>query len=204
MTTYQDPYDNPLHYRDTGGCLRAISTVIVFVALLCIVLWLSACSSVKNTVQTDFRDSIRTEYRHDTVIITIRDTLYVESKQQSEKTDDTGIAFVEGGGTYNTRTGEATGVKNIRNTKKEKEQAQTIVRQASEIEAYKSQNDSLRQALHLRSIMGTQEQNTADIKPKTSGWHTFLVWWFGITAGLLLCYGAYKGLRLYKKYFLHI
>lgn len=200
MTTYQDPYDNPLHYRETGGCLQVISTVLAFIALAFIAIWLSACSSVKNTVQTDYRDSIRTEYRHDTCYIIVHDTLYLESKQQSEKTDDTGIEFVEQGGTYNTSTGEATGVKTIRNTKKEKEQAQTIVRQASEIEAYKSQNDSLRHALHLRSIMGTQEQNTAEIKPKTSGWHTFLVWWFGITAGALLCYGAYNGLRLYRKF----
>lgn len=200
MTTYQDPYDNPLHYRETGGCLQAISTVLAFIVLAFIAIWLSACSSVKNTVQTDYRDSIRIEYRHDTVVITIRDTLYVESKQQSEKTDDTGIEFVEQGGTYNTQTGEATGVKTIRNTKKEKEQQQTIQRQASEIQAYKARNDSLQRLVKSYVIMQNNEQNTAEIKPKTSGWHTFLVWWFGITAALLLCYAAYKGFKLYRKF----
>lgn len=200
MTAYRDPYDNPLHYRETGGCLLAISTILAFIALAFIVIWLSACSSVKNTVQTDYRDSIRTEYRHDTVIITIRDTVYVEQKQQSEKTDDTGIDFVEHGGTYNTHTGEATGVKTIRNTKKEKEQAQTIVRQATQIEAMRARNDSLQRLVKSYVLMQDKEQNTADIKPKTSGWHRFLVWWFGITAGALLCYGAYKGLRLYRKF----
>ena len=198
--TNQDPYDNPLHYRNTSGCLRAFSTIVVFVALLCIVLWLSACSSVKTTTHSDYSDSIRTEYHHDTCYITVHDTIYLESKQQSEKTDDTGIEFVEQGGTYNTLTGEATGVKTIRNTKQEKERAETIIRQASEIEAYKSQNDSLRQALNLRTVTRAQEQNTADIKPKTSRWQTFLVWWFGITAALLLCYGAYKGFKLYRKF----
>ena len=186
-------------YRNTSGCLRAFSTVLLFIALVFIAVWLSACSSVKNTVQTDYRDSIRTEYRHDTIVITVHDTLYVESKQQSEKTDDTGIEFVEQGGTYNTQTGEATGVKNIRNTKKEKEQQQTIVRQASEIEAYKSRNDSLRQALNLRSIMGEQQQNTEDIKPKTNVWHRFLVWWFWVTAVVLLACVAWKGFKIYRR-----
>lgn len=199
MTTY-DPYDNPLHYRDTGGCLQAISTVLAFIVLALIIIWLSACAPTKSVTKTDYRDSIRTEYRHDTISITVHDTLYVEQKQQSEKTDDTGIEFVEQGGTYNTKTGEATGVKTIRNTKKEKEQAQTILQQATQIEAMRARNDSLQHALHLRSIMGTQEQNTAEIKPKTSPWHNFLAWWFGITAGALLCYGAYKGLRLYRKF----
>lgn len=200
MTTYRDPYDNPLHYRETGGCLQAISTVLAFIVLAFIAIWLSACAPTKSVTQTDYSDSIRTEYRHDTVVITIRDTVYLEQKHQSEKTDDTGIEFVAQGGTYNTRTGEATGVKTIRNTKKEKEQQQTILQQATQIEAMRARNDSLQRLVKSYVIMQDNEQNTTEIKPKTSGWHTFLVWWFGITAALLLCYGAYKGLRLYRKF----
>ena len=161
--------------------------------------FLGGCSSVKTAVETEQHDSIRTEYVHDTIIIVVRDTLYSESSVEKESHEGTEIEFGEGG-TYNSATGQAGNVKSVKTSKKEKEQAQTIVKQASEIEAYKSRNDSLRQVLKTYKLLGQKEQNTADIKPKTSGWHRFLVLWFWATAGLLLAYGCYKGYRLYLKF----
>ena len=161
------------------------------------------CSSVKTAVETEQHDSIRTEYVHDTMSIVVRDTLYLESMIEKESHEGTEIEFGEGG-TYNAATGQAGNVKLVKTSKKEKEQAQTIVKQASEIEAYKSRNDSLRQVLKTYKLLGQKEQNTADIKPKMSGWHRFLVWWFWASVLVLIGLVAWWGLKIYRKYWLHI
>jgi len=204
MTNYTyNPDDNPLNYRDNSGCLEAVSVATIFVILIAAIIALSACASIKTTTNEHYSDSVRVEYRHDTAFIRTTDTVYVEQSAQTEHTERSDIEFVDGGGSVVLDSlGNLLRIENIRNlrlNRTQTEQAQTIARQTSLIEAYKSENETLRRLLKSKTIMQDTERDTEAVTPKSSGWHRFLVWWFFITAGILFAFAAYKGWKIYLR-----
>ena len=162
---------------------RMILACAIFLAAL---LLFGSCKSVQTVEKVNYRDSTILHHKYDTTRITITDTIKVEASRESEKESDTDIVFGAGGGTYNTQTGEATNVVGVKQSKREKELVQLVADLTETI-------DMQHTALEERDVRITElekeleeKQNTADIKPKRSGYARFTSWWFWITALLLL------------------
>lgn len=159
----------------------AMAALILFVGCM-----LNSCATKKEVVQTDYRDSVQKVYIHDTTIIAVHDTCFVEVERKTETEEGTTIEYAAGGGSYNVQTGEANNVQRVKTDKKTKEQEHTIAELKSEKAYLQARCDSLLKANKVLTIFADKEQNTQDIKPQKGGWHTFLVWWFWISLLLLL------------------
>lgn len=145
-----------------------------------------SCKSMQSVEKINYRDSVITQIVYDTTRITITDTIHVTASSESERESDTDILFGAGGGTYNTQTGEATNVIGVKQSKKEKELQQLVVEQKTTIDQQSATiSEQSTYISHLQSEL-EEKQNTADIKPKRSGYDRFCSWWFWITAILLL------------------
>lgn len=144
-------------------------------------------------------DSMSVRVVHDTVTIVVHDTVTVEV-QQSTKTDEgTLIEFGAGGGQYNSKTGEASNVKSVKEQKKSERDTNIRMEWSHAEEQYKATIDSLGTTIHDLQMQLEEKQNTADIRPKTSGWHRFLVWWFWCcVAAIVLAAGWWA----FKKFYL--
>ena len=167
--------------------------------LVCSVL-LIGCKSVQTVHKADLRDSVAVQYRYDTTHITITDTLRVEIIKDSEKEQQTEIVFGDGGGSYNASTGQTENVKSVRQSNKEKELAKTVSRLTETVTEQSVRIDSLQQVLKAYKIMTDTKQNTADIKPKRSGWDKFCTWCVIISWALMLLYAVWWA---FKKFYLH-
>jgi hypothetical protein len=154
-----------------------------------------------NVVQ---RDSVVSVLRYDTTHVIVYDTIVVEVTNAKVASDSTSIVFVDGGGSYNLQTGQADGVVSIKTSRREQELSQLTARQTTLLEAHRRLVDSLQQVVKSRESQIESKENTADIKPKTSGWHRFLVWWFWVTLVVLLLRLAWYAWKIYSKYWLHI
>lgn len=131
-----------------------IAQRISFAIIACIIAFIFACiftgckTPAAVSTQTDVQDSTRIEYRivHDTIIQ--HDTVYINEKtvKDSETESETTIHFGDGGGTYNSKTGDATNVTGVgtKESKREKEQKEHIERMASENTQLRHSLDSLR------------------------------------------------------------
>lgn len=167
---------------------KIVLAFFVAAILLCAIL-LSGCKTVHDVTQSASSESITKEMLHDTVYITVHDTIYLESKTEKENTEQSDFEFVDGGGSIvldslgNLLRME--GIKNMRLSKTEKEQAHTIEVQAHTIEVQKSTIDSLRQEIKCYQIMSEHKENTKDITPR-SGYDKFTSWWFWISIVILL------------------
>lgn len=175
-------------------------TIGSFVALV-LALLLLGCKTQQSVHTANLSDSTVVHHIYDTTRITVNDTLHAESSKTSEQEQLTEIVFADGGGSYNAQTGQAEGVKSVKSSNKVKELQQTIISQQKTIDAYSARIDSLQQTITNYSEQDEIKLNTADIKPKTSSWHKFLVWWFVITLGLIILRVAWWA---FKKYYLHI
>lgn len=91
---------------------KAILTILFITAVTAVTLFFQSCQTARIAQTTDSQssDSLTevTIARTDTIII--RDTIYIESKTAYDERSSTHITFSPQGGTYNTATGEATGV----------------------------------------------------------------------------------------------
>lgn len=172
---------------------KIVLAFFVAAIVLCVIL-LSGCKAVHDVTQSASSESIAREMLHDTVYITVHDTIYLESKTEKENIEQSDFEFVDAGGSVvldslgNLLRME--GIKNMRLSKTEKEQAHTIEVQAHTIEAQKSTIDSLRQEIKCYQIASEHKENTEDITPR-SGYARFTSCWFWVTAILLLLIVAF-------------
>ena len=108
-------------------------------AVFCATL-LVMCASCKTTKtsQTDYQytgtEYTHTEHQRDTVTVVervvVHDTVTIETERESE----TGIQFIEQGGTFNLTTGEATGVVKVTSTEREKALESKVLSLKSDLE----------------------------------------------------------------------
>ena len=168
--------------------------------LLGVLLWVAlsmcSCASTKNMEKTEVDETTTTNVTTDTGNVSVTDTEQTESHSTKQTEDGTEINFGQGGGTYNSKTGEATNVASVKQNSKSTETEDLIREQKTQIDAYKASCDSLAQSVSdYKSELAKERE-----MPKRTGWNRFCTWWFIITALLLLGYLGYKGYRLYLKF----
>lgn len=184
--------------NDTWRHIAWLRGAALLLALL--VLMLGGCKSSQSSMHIDRRDSVMYAFRYDTTHVSVVDTTYTHVSVERQADDSTVIVFVAGGGSYNVLTGQADGVAGMRTSRKERELSQLIAQQATLLEAQQCTIDSLRQRLKVQKIMGVEKENTGDIKPKTSGWHRFLVGWFWVTLAVLIVWMGWTVWKIYRKF----
>ena len=132
--------------------------------------------------KTEYNDSTRIHIVYDTITVTITDTVRVEVHSKKETEDGTEINFGQGGGTYNSKTGEATNVASVKQSSKSTETEDLIREQKTQIDAFRATTDSLTaQVEHYASEIAKERQ-----MPKRTSYDRFCSWWFWITACILL------------------
>jgi hypothetical protein len=169
-------------YDWLGKFVRIVLGTAILAVLALAVSVLPSCSSTKHIEQVRYRDSIITRHVTDTTFITIQDTLTVEQHSTSVDSSSLHIVFASGGGTYNTKTGEATNVAGVKENKHHEEQRDSIAKLRLQIDYYKAQSDSLAQMVSEYKSEIAKEREV----PKRNGYDRFCSWWFWITAILLL------------------
>lgn len=166
-------FGNAIRYGVGGG---------IIALLLWVALGMCSCASTKNMEKTEYNDSTRTHIVYDTITVTITDTVRVEVHSKKETEDGTEINFGQGGGTYNSKTGEATNVASVKQSSKSTETEDLIREQKTQIDAFRATTDSLTaQVEHYASEVAKERQ-----MPKRTSYDRFCSWWFWITALLLL------------------
>lgn len=166
-------FGNAIRYGVGGG---------IIALLLWVLFGMCSCASTKNMEKTEYNDSTRTHIVYDTITVTITDTVRVEVHSKKETEDGTEINFGQGGGTYNSKTGEATNVASVKQSSKSTETEDLIREQKTQIDAFRATTDS------LTAQVSTYQHELDEEKtmPKRSGWDRFCTKWFLATAFLLL------------------
>lgn len=158
---------------------RLILCIFIFFATLIL---MSSCKSVQVIEKVNYHDSTVVHHKYDTTHVTFTDTSHVEVHHTVTTETGTTITFGEGGGTYNSHTGQATNVTGVQEHSSTTEQHDSIANLKKQVDMYKAIADSLsEQITNYRSELYEER-----IKPKRSGYDTFCSWWFWITAILLL------------------
>lgn len=182
---------------------RISFAIIIAVALIVIASIVTGCRAQKSVTETHVEQndsaSKSVSMQHDTKII--HDTVYVNEKtvKDSETETETTMHFGEGGGTYNSKTGEATNVTgvNTKETKKEREQRERIEQLTHENTTIRNRADSLQTIVNNYSSEAKE-----DVEPVTmNGWERFMyvsgiVAWCVIV--ILIIIGVVKLLRKFK------
>lgn len=180
--------------------LMWIAAFVTF-TLLCLIA--SGCKpSAAVSTQTDVQDSTRIEYRivHDTIIQ--HDTVYINEKtvKDSETESEMTIHFGAGGGTYNSKTGDATNVTGVgtKESKREKEQKEHVERLISENTQLRHSLDSVRKvSTIMHSDTETKPVQTETIR-YTPPFYRFTMWFFWIVVIGIVIYLAFL---LIKKFY---
>lgn len=162
--------------------MERVHRVIIGLLLLLAAFVLFGCKSVKVIEKVNYRDSTIVHYVTDTTHIEVTDTTHVEVHHVVVTESGTIINFGQGGGTYNSKTGEATNVTGVQEHSSTTEQEDIIADLRTQLEVYKVTNDSLSQQITNYASELEQERE----KPKRSGYDRFCSWWFVITALLIL------------------
>ena len=182
---------------------RISFAIIIGIALFIIASIVTGCRAQKSITETHVEQndsaSKRVSMQHDTIII--HDTIYVNEKtvKDSETETETTIHFGEGGGTYNSKTGDATNVTGVgtKETKKEREQRERIEQLTHENTTIRNRADSLQTIVNNYSSEAKE-----DVEPVTmNGWERFfytsgIVAWCVIV--ILIIIGVVKLLRKFK------
>lgn len=178
---------------------NAITLLLIWVVVVVIAFCLGSCRSLKTETVINYRDSVITHYRFDTIHITITDTIHVEASSENESESNTEIQFGKDGGTWNTQTGEATNVASVKQASKEKE-LQNIKAVFKHItDSIALQIDSLNHIITNFHAEEHNEQNTKAITPR-SGWDKFCTWWTVCSWIVLILLAAWWA---FKKFYLH-
>ena len=142
----------------------------------------SGCKTIESNKTdlstTNKKDSVRTEIKH--ITDTIYQTIYVTQKDsaESEKNTTTEITFGNGGGTWNSHTGEATNVSSVKTNETEKNlrlQVSNLESQLTDLhKELQSKNDSITKLNKKNNVVEKYKE-----KPRNN-WF----WWFVIGVGL--------------------
>lgn len=152
------------------------------VQILCLVVLFAVCSTGCKTVQTQerivYRDSTTVRVVHDTIREIVHDTTHI-AVQHSTRTDEgTVIEFAASGGSYNSRTGEASNVQRVHEQKQAEQNTGMQIDRQRMVEVLQAKSDSLQ-----NSLIDLLQQENEVLKQATAPtkWHRFLVWWFWIS-----------------------
>ena len=174
------------HIKNVGNALKDsdVMRVVLFGLLMAIVVLICSCKTTKTTIndKSEIKDStsVKTELRQDSTLINQSTEKQTETTDKEVTTEDTTIIFGNGGGTYNTNTGEATNVSSIK-TNKETERLKTELSTLRE-----KYNQSLST---LQSVRDSIAKIDRDMNLESEVEETYQVswyWWLAIGALLML------------------
>lgn len=170
-------------YRDTSGCRTqffAYLIAVVLTVILCICF--GSCASSKYSELSHQRDSTIYHHIFDTTKVNVIGTVNIRTNGTKSTEEGTQIAFGAGGGTYNTKTGEATNVASVNESRVIHEQKDSIANLKTDIKIARAYSDSLSQVVSDYKSELAKEREV----PKRSGYDRFCSRWFWITAIWLL------------------
>ena len=164
---------------DFEGLLMPIIITILLIAIALLTFSCNTTKSMTDNSKTATFDSVRTEY------VYIRDTSFIENTRIIrdsiffESTGNTQVIFSEKGGTYNVKTGEASGVINVSSSSSEKKlQEKLDISNKNEMNLttmLKASRDSVK--------MFKESKDIKDYKKTTmAGWYIYLI--VGFLAGI--------------------
>lgn len=163
--------------------------IAVFIlAAIAISYIMTSCKTIETTLndtsKTDKTDSLKKEIEVKTD--TIYQVVYVQVKDSSEneKKSSTEIVFGDGGGTWNSQTGEATNVQSVKTSEAEKNFQLKIEDMEVKItelhKELKAKSDSIVQLKQQNNVQTTHKE-----KPK-SNWYWWLIIGFGLGIGAII------------------
>ena len=164
---------------DFGGLLMPIIITILLIAIALLTFSCNTTRRMTDNSKTATFDSVRTEY------VYIRDTSFIEQTRVVrdsiffESTGNTQVTFSEKGGTYNVKTGEASGVVNVSSSYSEKKlQEKLDISNKNEMNLttmLKASRDSVKMFKETKDIKEYK-------KTEMAGWYIYLI--VGFLAGI--------------------
>jgi hypothetical protein len=163
---------NKIKSFDFEGLFIPISTTLLLIVIALLTFSCNTTKRMTDKSKTSTLDSVRTEriYIRDTSFIEntriVRDSIFLES------TGNTQVIFSEKGGTYNVKTGEASGVVNVFSSSSEKKlQERLDLSNKNEMNLttmLKASRDSLKMFKESKDIKDYQ-------KTEMAGWYIYLI-----------------------------
>ena len=157
---------------DFDGLFIPISTTLLLIVIALLTFSCNTTKRMTDKSKTSTLDSVRTEriYIRDTSFIEntriVRDSIFLES------TGNTQVIFSEKGGTYNVKTGEASGVVNVFSSSSERKlQERLDISNKNEMNLttmLKASRDSLKMFKESKDIKDYQ-------KTEMAGWYIYLI-----------------------------
>ena len=170
---------NKIKSFDFGGLLIPISITLLLIVIALLTFSCNTTKSMTDNSKTATFDSVRTEY------VYIRDTSFIEQTRIIrdsiffESTGNTQVIFSEKGGTYNVKTGEASGVINVSSSYSEKKlQEKLDISNKNEMNLttmLKASRDSVKMFKESKDIKEYKKTTMA-------GWYIYLI--VGFLAGI--------------------
>lgn len=169
-------------YREEPqGCRPIIGVAIILAIVFAICCAFAGCKTVKTVEKVNWHDSTRYHDVYDTTHVTVTDTLHYEEHSTTTTENGTEITFGQGGGTYNSKTGEATNVTGVKENSKTNEQKSIIANLTHKVDSLSARNEKLEE-----QVQSYESEKQEEKIAKRSGYDRFCSWWFWITAILLL------------------
>ena len=170
---------NKIKSFDFGGLLIPISITLLLIVIALLTFSCNTTKSMTDNSKTATFDSVRTEY------VYIRDTSFIENTRIIrdsiffESTGNTQVIFSEKGGTYNVKTGEASGVINVSSSSSERKlQEKLDISNKNEMNLttmLKASRDSVKMLKETKDIKEYK-------KTVMAGWYIYLI--VGFLAGI--------------------
>lgn len=146
-------------------------------------------------------DSVGTNIQLQEESTTQKDSVNTEKTEETNREENTVITFTDEGGTYNAQTGEATGVKNVQTSKREKELLKENTRLTKENKELKSQLQ-----IATDSISHLQEESKSELytedhqeEEKLNGWQKFIQGCGYTLLAMVVFLLLYSAYRIYRK-----
>lgn len=175
--------DRKVEYRDTSGCFYGFWIMVGAIALtLALCLLFPSCKTPGSlTENVHIRDSVAIRWQ-DSIRWHIRDSVNIIEHHVTVR-DSSGlfIQFAQGGGTYNSKTGEATNVAGVQQSDTHHEQRDSTNHYRALASDYKHSADSIADRYNT-----LQSEYRKVVEKSRTGYDRFCSWWFWITAILLL------------------
>ena len=175
--------DRKVEYRDTSGCFYGFWIMVGAIALtLALCLLFPSCKTPGSlTENVHIRDSVAIRWQ-DSIRWHIRDSVNIIEHHVTVR-DSSGlfIQFAQGGGTYNSKTGEATNVAGVQQSDTHHEQRDSANYYRALASDYKHSADSIADRYNT-----LQSEYRKVVEKSRTGYDRFCSWWFWITAILLL------------------
>ena len=163
---------NKIKSFDFGGLFIPISITILLIAIALLTFSCNTTKRMTDNSKTATTDSVRTEYLY------VRDTSFIENTRIVrdsiffESTGNTQVIFSKNGGTYNVKTGEASGVVNVSSSSSEKKlQERLDISNKNEMNlttTLKASRDSVKMFKESKDIKEYK-------KTVMAGWYIYLI-----------------------------